>query len=97
MGCKENAVLRLRALTCGQFIELLQGMNFAMPERIFHLIIGIGDHQRQIIFSQDRGPEQLVAQRHTSTRQRYNILLDNIEQAPDQGVISLVVQSSIPD
>jgi hypothetical protein len=54
-----------------------------MPERVLHLIIGVSNHQRQIVFSQDRSTEQFVALRDAGTCQRYNVLLNYIEQAFD--------------
>lgn len=70
----------------GQRIEAVQGMHFAMPQRIVNLVVGPGDHQGQIGFAQDRRAKDLVSGGHTGFGQRQDVVLDDIEQAGGKGV-----------
>ncbi|MNY39234.1 hypothetical protein D3C86_1739100 [compost metagenome] len=46
MGRKKNQVLGVQLLA--QLVKPLQRVHFAMPKRVFQLVIGLRYHQRQI-------------------------------------------------
>ena len=45
----------------GHFVEALQAMDLAMPERVLRLVVGLGEDERAVALSQDGGAEELVA------------------------------------
>src|SRR5262245_17393226 len=55
-----------------------------MPERIFDLVVGFGQDQREIGLAQDRRAEHLAAARDAGPRHRHDVMLDDVKQAIDQ-------------
>jgi hypothetical protein len=66
-------------------VKALDGVDLAMPQRVLHLVVGFGEHQRQIRFSQDGRAENLGSARDALARHRHDVVLDDVEQAGDQG------------
>jgi hypothetical protein len=60
-------------------------VHLAVPERVFGLVVGLRDHQRQIALAQQRRAEQLVAALHAARGLGDDVLFDDVEQAIDQG------------
>src|SRR5690554_997316 len=55
-----------------------------MPERIFGLVVGLGNHDRQIRFAQDGGAKQLVAMGNAGAGDWRNVVFNDVEQAGDE-------------
>ena len=88
MGGKEYTVLRIGHSVARPLVELFEGMHLAVPERVFRLVIGFGDDQRQVLFQENGGPKQLVAVPDTFAGQWHDVVFDCLEQAGDQLGIS---------
>ncbi len=73
----------------GQFEELFEGVHLAVPQRVGGLVIGAGEHQREVGFAQDRRPEHLVARGHAGLGQGQNVEVDDIEQAAGEARAAL--------
>ncbi|MNE05310.1 hypothetical protein D3C80_978680 [compost metagenome] len=56
-----------------------------MPERIFQLVIRLGNHQREIGLLQDRRAEHLVAGSDTRLGKRQDIVFDDVEKPWGKG------------
>jgi len=84
VGGQEDRVFRVDALGLRHFVEALQAVHLAMPERVFGLVVGFGKNQRAVVLSQDRRAEQFVAVGDAFGRFRYDVVLDDFEQAVDQ-------------
>jgi len=85
MRGKEDQVFRIRLFA--EFVETFQGVNLAVPQRILELIIGFGDHQRQIGLAQNGRSEHLVSQRNTVAREWQNVMFDHVEKAGSQRLL----------
>ena len=81
---RKMAVLGVGALGLRHFVEALQAMHLAVPERVFDLVVGFGEHQRAVVLAQDRRAEQLVAMGNAVRGLRHDVVLDHVEQAVDQ-------------
>ena len=81
---RKIAVLRVDALGFRHFVEALQAMHLAVPERVFGLVVGFGDDQRAVRLAQDRRAEQLVALGHAGRGLRHDVVFDHIEQPVDE-------------
>lgn len=92
MRRQEDQVARVALLR--HFIEALQRVDLTVPERIFGLVVGLGQHEREIGLAQDRGAEHLVAGRDTLRRQRQYVVLDDRQQA--LGQFGLIHVCSLP-
>jgi len=78
VGGKEDAVHGRGTLVRGQFIEALDGVHLAVPERVLGFVVGLGDHEGQVGLAQDRRPEQFVAARNALTGLGCDVELDDV-------------------
>ena len=91
MGRKENQLRRRRALIGGNFIKPLKAMDFTVPQRVFGFIVGLGNHQLQIILAQDRRAKQLVAVRNARTGFGQNVTFEYAKQAFEDFLIGFAI------
>src|SRR5689334_9825215 len=84
MAGEKQAVLRIGAAGTGQFVEALDGVNLAVPERVLGLVVRFSDHDGEIGLAQGRGAKQLVTRSNADTRSWRDVVLDDIEQAIDE-------------
>lgn len=61
MRGQEDAVLGIRQRLAGALVQFLDGVHLAVPERILHFVVALGDHQGEVGLPQDRCAEELVA------------------------------------
>lgn len=78
MGRQEDEVARVRLIR--HFVEALERMHLAVPQRVLSLVVGFGQHQRQVLLAQDRRSENLVAGRDAPLRERQYLPLDHRQQ-----------------
>jgi hypothetical protein len=76
---EENQILGIWPLAL--FVEALQRMHLAMPERIFEFVVGLGQHQRKIRLAQDSSAKHLVAGGHATGGQGQDVVFDHVEKS----------------
>lgn len=64
-----------------ELVEPLQGVDLAMPQRIFEFIIGFSNDDRQVGFAQDGCSEDLVSSFHSLLCQGQDFVFDDVQQA----------------
>ncbi len=82
MRRQKDQVLGIRPLTL--LVKTFQGMHFAVPERVFQLVVRFGENERQVGLPQNRGAKDLVAFGNTLRRQRQDVVFDHVEQSTGQ-------------
>ena len=78
-----------------QLPELLDGVDFAVPERRKRLHIGFGEDERQIVLPQHRRAEDLAADGDALAGQRGDIVLDDVHQTVKQLFLHRVAPVSL--
>jgi len=84
MRGQEDAVLGLRPRRRRQLVQLLDRVDLAVPQRILHLVVALGDYKREVGFLQDRRAEQLVAPFHLAPRLRRYVALHHVQQTRNE-------------
>ena len=89
----ENAVLGVGMAL--QLPELLDGVDFAVPERGKRLHIGFGEDERQIVLPQHRRAEDLAADGDALAGQRGDVVFDDVHQTVKQLFLHRVAPVSL--
>ena len=78
-----------------QLPELLDGVDFAVPERGKRLHIGFGEDERQIVLPQHRRAEDLAADGDALAGQRGDVVFDDVHQTVKQLFLHRVAPVSL--
>jgi hypothetical protein len=85
VGGEKEAILRVGATFSGQLEEAADGVHFAVPERVFGLVVGLADDEGEVGLPQDRSAKDLVPLRADAfAAERGEIVLDDVEQAVEE-------------
>ncbi|MNE93270.1 hypothetical protein D3C80_1911010 [compost metagenome] len=78
MRGKKNQIARVGFFR--HLVEALERVDLPVPERVFGLVIGLGENERKVRFAQDRCAEHLVAGGDTLFGQGQGVPLDHVQQ-----------------